>query len=67
MGNEKLEDDVILISVSEACRITRIGRNTMLKLVKRKDFPVLKLKHKYLIDRMALPDWIRKNYGELKL
>ena len=67
MGNENLKDDVLLISVEEACKITKIGRNTMLRLVKTRGFPALWTKRKIWIDKRGLADWITKNYGELKL
>lgn len=64
MENEKNDNDILLITVKEACRITNIGRNTMLKLVKLKGFPALIFKRKILIDKNELPNWIRKNYGK---
>lgn len=56
----------ILITVEEACKLMNIGRNTMLKLVKIKGFPVLIFPHKILIDKKELPNWISKNYGRFK-
>ena len=64
MENEKNDNDILLITVKEACRITNIGRNTMLKLAKLKGFPALIFKRKILIDKNELPNWIRKNYGK---
>ncbi len=60
-------DEPILISVSEACKYTNIGRNTMLKLVKMKGFPALIFAHKILIDKNQLPIWFSKNYGKYKI
>ena len=63
MDGKELEDDVILITIKEACRITNIGRNTMLKLSKTKGFPAFRFKRKKFIDRGELPNWIGRNYG----
>ncbi len=62
MNNE----EVLLITVTEACKIMNLGRNTMLKLVKMKGFPALVFPHKILIDKLQLPTWISKNYGKYK-
>lgn len=51
------------IKISEACKYTNIGRNTMLKLVKMKGFPALISSRKILIDKEQLPIWLSKNYG----
>ena len=59
-------NEPLLISVKEACELTHIGRNTMLKLAKMKGFPALILPHKILIDKLGLPTWLRKNYGKYK-
>ena len=60
------KEEPILIGIDEACKIMNIGRNTMLKICKIKGFPSLIFPHKILIDRRALPDWLRKNYGIYK-
>lgn len=63
--NDKNEGvEKILISVEEACEITNIGRNRMLKLSKTKGFPAIIFKRKILIDRGELPNWVRRNYGQ---
>lgn len=56
-----------LITVEEACELTNLGRNTMLKLVKMKGFPAIILPHKILIDKSMLPIWISKNYGYYRI
>ena len=62
------EDELILITVAEACNLMKIGRNTMLKLVKTKGFPMIRYGNgPYLIDKKALPIWITKHYGNYKL
>lgn len=59
---EKANDELLLISVAEACACTGIGRNTMLKLSKQKGFPGIVSKHKIRIDKSKLVDWLKKNY-----
>ena len=39
--DENLEDEPILISITDACKVVGVGRNTMLKLAKIKGFPAL--------------------------
>lgn len=63
---EKANDEPLLIKVEEACRITNIGRNRLLKFVKQKGFPALIFPHKILIDKKQLPIWLSKNYGRYK-
>ena len=57
------EKETCYINIPEACKYTNIGRNTMLKLVKKKGFPALISPRKILIDREQLPIWLSKNYG----
>lgn len=59
-------DELLLISVVEACELTGIGRNTMLKLSKQKGFPGIISKHKIRIDKNQLVDWLKKNYSKYK-
>jgi excisionase family DNA binding protein len=61
-----IKNEPLLITVKEACNLMNIGRNTMLKLAKIKDFPALVFPHKILIDKNQLPIWIAKNYGNFK-
>ncbi len=60
------QEQPILITVQEACKLMNIGRNRMLDLVKMKGFPALIFPHKVLIDKNQLPLWISKNYGTFK-
>ena len=39
--DENLEDEPLLISIKDACKVVGVGRNTMLKLAKVKGFPAL--------------------------
>ena len=39
--DENLENEPILISITDACKVVGVGRNTMLKLAKIKGFPAL--------------------------
>lgn len=57
------EDEPYYIKISEACKYTNIGRNTMLKLAKMKGFPALISSKKILIDKEQLPIWLSKNYS----
>lgn len=60
------KQEPILIGITEAVKYTGIGRNRLLELAKVKGFPALIFPHKILIDKEALPDWIRRNYGTYK-
>lgn len=54
---EKIEP--ILIGIKEACKLTGIGRNTMLDLVKMDNFPAVKFKKKKIsINRQQLIEWV---------
>lgn len=63
MDNNK---EPVLINVQNACQLTHIGRNTMLKLVRIKGFPAIIFPHKILIDKNRIQDWLSKNYGRYK-
>lgn len=62
----EINEEPMLISVKEAVKITGIGRNTMLELVKLKGFPAIIKPKKIWIDKEELPVWLRKNYGRYK-
>lgn len=51
------------ISINEAAQLLGIGRNMMLELVKVEGFPSIQFKRKIIIDKNALPDWFKANYG----
>lgn len=60
-------NEVLLISVEKACKSLNISKGTLRKIIKSsKDFPALIFPHKILIDKQALPHWIRVNYGRFK-
>jgi len=60
----RINDETLLITVKEACKLMNIGRNTMLEIIKVKGFPALILPGKILIDKKQLPIWIARNYGK---
>ena len=63
---EENDDELLLISIDEAIKLTGIGRNRLLKFVRQKGFPALIFPHKILIDKKQLPVWLKKNYGIYK-
>lgn len=63
---EENDDELLLISIDEAIKLTGIGRNRLLKFAKQRGFPALIFPHKILIDRNQLPIWLQKNYGIYK-
>lgn len=63
---EKNDDRPVLIGVEEACKLSGLGRNRLLKFVKLRGFPALIFPHKILIDKNQLPIWLEKNYGIYK-
>lgn len=65
--NFKTEDDdnnqdVVFIKLKQACKMTNIGRNTMLGLSKMKGFPGLVSQNKILVDKNEIHNWLKKNY-----
>ncbi|ABK61082.1 MULTISPECIES: helix-turn-helix domain-containing protein [Clostridium] len=51
----------ILISPAEGMRVLGVGRNTMYgDLLKRKDFPCMKIGKKHFINRELLQEWANK-------
>ena len=60
-------NDVVYLTVEQACKVMNLGRNTILKLVKEKDFPARHYGKKILIDKSALPIWVSKHYGNYKI
>lgn len=63
---EKPDDELLLISVEEACKLTGIGRNTMLKFARLPSFPSTNAKRNNRIDPTKLKDWLLKNYSKYK-
>ena len=62
----EISTHTLYISVSEAVKLTGIGRNKMLKFAKMKGFPAIITPHKIQIDSQMLPIWLRKHYGNYK-
>lgn len=51
----------ILMSPTEAMKFLGVGRNRMYEdLLKRKDFPCMKLGNKYFINRELLQEWANR-------
>ena len=50
------------LTVDEAVKLTGIGRDTILELIKKQntDFPYFKVKSKNLINRTMLLEWLEK-------
>lgn len=58
------EQKPILIGTAEAAKLVGVSIKTLRNLLSAtKSAPVIKLPHKLLIDRNALPEWVAKNYG----
>lgn len=54
-------NDSILVSPAEGRRILGVGRNAMYEdLLKRKDFPCMKIGKKHYINREMLQEWANK-------
>lgn len=51
-NNEKLT-----LSVEEASKLIGVCKNNMLELVKREDFPAIKLKRKIIINKNQFIEW----------
>ena len=65
--NFKTEDDdnnqdVVFVKLKQACKMTNVGRNTMHRLSKMKDFPGLVSPNKILVDKNEIHNWLKKNY-----
>lgn len=51
-------ESTILITPAECMKILGVGRNRMYEdLLKRKDFPSLKIGQKYFVNRVLLQEW----------
>ena len=59
--------DMIFITLKEACELTGIGRNTMLKLTKLEGFPAIRFSRKTLIYKDDFFNWIKRNYGKISV
>jgi len=54
-------ENKIVLTVDEACYILGIGRDLMLRLVRVKGFPSVRLRKKILINRSKLLMWLDEN------
>lgn len=55
------EIKAILISPTEAMKVLGVGRNMMYEnLLKRDDFPKMRIQNKYFINRELLQEWANK-------
>ncbi|RXM74763.1 helix-turn-helix domain-containing protein [Clostridium tetani] len=55
------DNDSILISPTQGMKVLGVGRNMMYEdLLKRKDFPCMKIGKKHFINRELLQEWANK-------
>jgi len=57
-GNEKME--LTLMNIEELQKYLDIGKDTAYNLVRRKDFPSVKIGREYRIIKDKLSDWLLK-------
>ena len=50
----------IAVTIEEACKLTNIGRKSMVKLMQSPRFPVLKIGNKHVIPLTGLKNYIEK-------
>ena len=50
-------DDKLTLTVEEASKLIGVCKNNMLEMVKREDFPALKLKRKIIINKNQFIEW----------
>lgn len=50
-------DDKLTLTVEEASKLIGVCKNNMLELVKREDFPAIKLKRKIIINKNQFIEW----------
>lgn len=56
-----MEYNSIFLSPTQAMKVLGVGRNMMYEdLLKRKDFPCIKIGKKYFINRELLQEWADK-------
>ena len=51
------------LSIPEAAQLLGVSRDCMSQLVRRADFPAVKIGGKYLISRAGLAEWLEKECG----
>jgi len=62
--NKKTNIQKYALTVNEARECIGVGQNTMYQLVKRPDFPTLRINRKILIPVKEFESWISKNVGK---
>ena len=55
MSNEKV------LTSEDVAEILKLSRNTVYKLLKKKEIPAVKIQHQYRILESALYEWIKSN------
>ena len=50
-------DDKLTLTVEEASKLIGVCKNNMLEMVKREDFPAIKLKRKIIINKNQFIEW----------
>lgn len=55
-----MDTEKLTLSVSEAAKLSGIGRDCLYQLTRRDDFPVLRLGRSIRIPRRALEAWIER-------
>lgn len=56
--------DKLTISATELPRVLGVGRNTAYELVKRSDFPAVRIGRRIVIPIDALKEWLNNHTGE---
>lgn len=53
--------ETLLIKPEEAMKLLGVGRNTMYcDLLKREDFPSMRIGRNYFVNKLGLQEWINK-------
>lgn len=52
------------ISVSEASKIIKVGKDTIYKLAKQPGFPCVKIGKRYIINKGKLFEWVESHEGK---
>ena len=56
-----MDDETLLLTVPEAAKMLRIGRNLAYELVARGELPAVRLGRAIRIPRDVLHDWVRES------
>lgn len=60
----KTDTEKLGISVDEARKISGIGKNLMLELVKLEGFSAVRFKRKIIINKELMIKWFAENFGK---